>query len=67
MDESPILGQYCGNTIPDPVESSGNTMKVVFQSDGSVSLGGFSVTYTSLNEASKYISGIIISILYNNL
>ncbi|XP_052697133.1 cubilin-like isoform X2 [Crassostrea angulata] len=50
LSDSPIIGRYCGDTPPPVVESSGNTMKVVFWTDGSVSNGGFSARYTSPNE-----------------
>ncbi|CAG5136889.1 unnamed protein product, partial [Candidula unifasciata] len=39
---SPSLGRFCGEIIPtQPVESSGNMMKILFRTDGSVSNGGF--------------------------
>ncbi|XP_078582053.1 cubilin-like isoform X2 [Branchiostoma floridae x Branchiostoma japonicum] len=44
---SPFMTRLCGETPPTPVESTGNTMTVVFQTDGSVSNGGFSATYSS--------------------
>ncbi|XP_061178089.1 cubilin-like [Saccostrea echinata] len=50
LRDSPALGRYCGTTPPSVVEASGNTMKVVFFTDGSVSNGGFRAHYSSLNE-----------------
>ncbi|XP_070174131.1 cubilin-like [Littorina saxatilis] len=51
IDGSPSLGRKCGTTIPDPIESSSNTMRVRFRTDGSISSRGFSLTYTSDDEA----------------
>ncbi|XP_041458355.1 cubilin-like [Lytechinus variegatus] len=42
---SPILGTFCGSTIPEPIHSTGNGMRVEWQSDYSVSGRGFSATY----------------------
>ena len=47
------MGRYCGDSPPSVIESSGNTMKVVFWTDGSLSNGGFRAHYTSSNELSK--------------
>nr|CAB3234608.1 cubilin [Phallusia mammillata] len=45
---SPSLrGRICGAQLPSPFESSGNTMRVVFVTDASVSNGGFLATYSS--------------------
>ena len=48
--DSPQIGRYCGTNAP-VVQSSGNTMKVVFFSDGSVSGGGFLANYDSQDSA----------------
>ena len=37
----PLLGTFCGRNLPEPVRSSGNHMFVQFQSDSSISYGGF--------------------------
>ncbi|XP_070536661.1 cubilin-like [Ptychodera flava] len=50
-DNAPSLGRFCGHTIPVPVESSGNTMRVRFITDASISYGGFSAWYTSEDAA----------------
>ncbi|CAK8682879.1 unnamed protein product [Clavelina lepadiformis] len=42
-----IRGRICGSVIPDPFDSSGNTMRVVFTTDASVSNGGFLATYSA--------------------
>ncbi|XP_077124414.1 cubilin [Ranitomeya variabilis] len=50
--QSPLLAKLCGNIAPDTIiRSSGNTMKVSFITDGSVSSGGFQATFTSLEDA----------------
>ncbi|BFZ22426.1 hypothetical protein BsWGS_25465 [Bradybaena similaris] len=69
---SPSLAKFCGETTPaGPVESSGNTMKVIFFTDGDVSNAGFRATYTSDREAEcgGYITespGVIASPGYHN-
>ncbi|XP_021357124.1 cubilin-like [Mizuhopecten yessoensis] len=50
LADSPMKARLCGETIPVLQESSGNTMKVVFRTDGSISNGGFRASYTSNNE-----------------
>jgi len=49
-----MLGRYCGDNPPENVEVIGNTARVVFRTDASVSNGGFRATYTSDNEACKF-------------
>ncbi|XP_077993791.1 cubilin-like [Glandiceps talaboti] len=46
-DSAPSLGRLCGSTIPFPVQSSGNQMRVKFVSDGSVAAQGFLASYSS--------------------
>ncbi|XP_053408750.1 cubilin-like isoform X2 [Mercenaria mercenaria] len=57
--DSPIIGRYCGDNPPAMVETSGNTARVVFRTDGSVTNGGFRASYTSQNEAA--CGGLITS------
>ncbi|XP_044150585.1 LOW QUALITY PROTEIN: cubilin [Bufo gargarizans] len=50
--QSPLLEKLCGDVAQDTIiRSSGNTMKVVFITDGSVSSGGFQATFTSMEDA----------------
>ncbi|KAM4689065.1 cubilin [Discoglossus pictus] len=50
--QSPLLDKLCNNVAPDTkLRSSGNTMKVIFVTDGSVSSGGFLATYTSMEDS----------------
>ncbi|XP_043916230.1 cubilin-like [Protopterus annectens] len=51
---SPMLERFCGqsDTLPGTqVRSSGNTMRVVFYTDATGTDGGFSATYTSMEDA----------------
>lgn len=41
-------GKFCGRTVPDPVESSGNTMVVRFRSDHRLVSTGFKANYSRL-------------------
>lgn len=43
---SPILGTFSGDTIPNSVTSSSNAMLVVFHTDGSVTSSGWTASYT---------------------
>ena len=43
----PLLGTYCGQTIPSPVRATGYQMMVHFQSDSSVAYGGFRATFNT--------------------
>ena len=45
------LGRFCGNSIPSPITSSTNKIKVVFHSGTTLSafLRGFKLSYESVN------------------
>ena len=45
---SPILGTYCGNTIPPTHISSGNEVLLHLNSDGSVTSTGFQLEHQQL-------------------
>ncbi len=49
--DAPSFGRFCGNTAPQGIASTGNTMRVVFTSDGSVAFGGFSARYDSQDQS----------------
>ncbi|KAE8596094.1 hypothetical protein XENTR_v10015965 [Xenopus tropicalis] len=52
QNQSPLLRKLCGNVAPETeVKSSGNTMRVIFVTDGSVSSGGFLATFNSMEDA----------------
>uniref|UniRef100_A0A665XBY8 Cubilin-like n=1 Tax=Echeneis naucrates TaxID=173247 RepID=A0A665XBY8_ECHNA len=48
-DITSMKGKFCGQKIPKPVQSSGNTMVVRFKSDSSLNLKGFKATYTKFS------------------
>jgi len=43
---SDVIGTYCGSQTPPIVTSSGNSLIIVFSSDGSVGAAGFLASYT---------------------
>ncbi|XP_028815099.1 cubilin [Denticeps clupeoides] len=45
----PLVGTYCGNTVPPSFASSGNFLFVHFVSDGSVAFSGFNATYQTVD------------------
>ncbi|XP_060048215.1 cubilin [Erinaceus europaeus] len=44
---SPIIGQYCGGSNPNPIQSGSNQLVVIFNSDHSVQSGGFYATWST--------------------
>ena len=36
-----LLGRYCGDDKPDPIESTGQSLFMKFKSDGSITYAGF--------------------------
>lgn len=57
FSDSPVLGTFCGDTIPNDLYSSGKFIKVYFHSDASVEKRGFVSSYDVLHEEKngKYI------------
>lgn len=51
--DSPQVGRYCGDNPPSSVSVAGNTARVVFRTDASITNGGFSASYTSNEAACK--------------
>ncbi|XP_041670250.1 cubilin [Cheilinus undulatus] len=45
-ETDPLIGRYCGTTLPAPIHSSSNYLWIRFRSDSSVSRAGFRATYT---------------------
>ncbi|XP_054027363.1 cubilin [Dryobates pubescens] len=45
-----VLGRYCGNTLPDAVDTSDSFAYVKFATDGSVRAGGFRLRFDSSTE-----------------
>ncbi|XP_047205867.1 cubilin [Girardinichthys multiradiatus] len=46
MESDPLIGKYCGSSLPAPVLSSSNSLWIRFRSDSSVSRAGFRATYS---------------------
>ncbi|KAF7648099.1 hypothetical protein LDENG_00162070 [Lucifuga dentata] len=46
VETDPLIGKYCGNTLPAPIRSSSNLLWIRFKSDSSVSRAGFRAVYT---------------------
>ncbi|CAG5122170.1 unnamed protein product, partial [Candidula unifasciata] len=44
-ESAPLLGQFCGESLPPNITSSGNTMYISFSSDDSVNDWGFKGKY----------------------
>ncbi|CAL8311895.1 unnamed protein product [Merluccius merluccius] len=45
-ETDPLIGKYCGSTLPSPILSTSNTLWVRFKSDSSVHRAGFRAVYT---------------------
>ncbi|KAJ8276925.1 hypothetical protein GJAV_G00069430 [Gymnothorax javanicus] len=52
----PLVGTFCGNTVPAPFVSTGNFLTVRLITDSSVSLRGFNATYRAVD---KVCGGIL--------
>ncbi|XP_054478628.1 cubilin [Anoplopoma fimbria] len=46
METDPLIGRYCGSSLPAPILSSSNFLWIRFRSDSSVSRAGFRAVYT---------------------
>ncbi|XP_068160694.1 cubilin [Antennarius striatus] len=46
LETDPLIGKYCGSTLPSPIASSSNFLWIRFKSDSSVSHAGFRAVYT---------------------
>ncbi|KAF3688997.1 Inactive serine protease PAMR1 [Channa argus] len=42
---SGVIGRFCGNNIPAPIQSSGNNLHILFVSDGYKNFDGFFATF----------------------
>nr|XP_046226989.1 cubilin [Scatophagus argus] len=45
-ETDPLIGRYCGSSLPAPILSSSNFLWIRFRSDSSVSRAGFRAVYT---------------------
>ncbi|XP_071156308.1 cubilin-like isoform X2 [Mytilus edulis] len=64
LDDSPLFRRVCGETNPGIIQSYGNTMKVIFRTDGSISNGGFRASYSSQEDT---VCGGILSNTNGNI
>ena len=71
---SPMMGEYCGDSIPPSHVSSSNEILIQFQSDGSITYNGFKMEYnptgrqiTAIQNNTKYDRDIRIQNLGNIL
>jgi len=46
--ESPLIGEYSGYILPDPIMSSGNTLTFHFQSDNNMTMKGWEAVWEAL-------------------
>lgn len=42
---SGVIGRFCGNSRPAPIQSSGNSLHILFVSDGYKNFDGFFATF----------------------
>ncbi|XP_078660091.1 procollagen C-endopeptidase enhancer 2-like [Branchiostoma floridae x Branchiostoma belcheri] len=47
---APLIGKFCGNSIPAPMHSHGNALTVRFVTDNSVTETGFRLVYTTADQ-----------------
>ncbi|KAF7659780.1 hypothetical protein LDENG_00293110 [Lucifuga dentata] len=50
---SRVIGRFCGNNRPAPIQSSGNTMHILFVSDGYKNFDGFFATFQESSACSS--------------
>lgn len=50
---SGVIGRFCGNNRPAPIQSSGNSLHVLFVSDGYKNFDGFFATFQENSGKSK--------------
>ena len=50
---APMIGEYCGNSIPNNQISSTNSVFIYFESDGDVTESGFQLEYQRFSEYLK--------------
>ncbi|XP_034032738.1 inactive serine protease PAMR1 [Thalassophryne amazonica] len=50
---SRVIGRFCGNNRPAPIQSSGNTMHILFVSDGYKNFDGFFATFQETSACSS--------------
>ena len=51
---SPMMGKYCGDSIPPSHVSSSNEVLIRFESDGSVTEAGFQMEYNPIGNTHQF-------------
>ncbi|XP_034018584.1 inactive serine protease PAMR1 [Thalassophryne amazonica] len=46
---SPVIGRFCGDSLPPPLKSSGNVVHILFVSDGYNNFDGFVLTFQEIS------------------
>lgn len=65
MTDSQLLGRYCGSNLPPTIKSSSNILLVIFHSDWSFELEGFTLSYETIcGGVFREETGIIMSPFY---
>ncbi|XP_078253265.1 CUB and sushi domain-containing protein 3 isoform X2 [Rhinoraja longicauda] len=58
---SPLIGSFIDNKLPERIESSSNNMHLAFRSDGSVSFSGFHIEYKAKLRESCFDPGNVMN------
>ena len=53
--DSPVIGRYCGSTLPDAILSPGHEMMIEFSSDASIENSGFQLTYEKVIQGNNLL------------
>ncbi|XP_067863171.1 cubilin [Heptranchias perlo] len=65
-ETDPVIGKFCGSTLPAPITTSGNKLWLKFKADASVSKGGFLAVYKVACGGTLNGKGVIKSPYYPN-
>ncbi|BFZ17237.1 hypothetical protein BsWGS_20276 [Bradybaena similaris] len=57
QDTDPVIGEFCGSEIPDPITSSTEYLLIRFRSDDTINWKGFSATYQLATSSPDYVEG----------
>lgn len=57
---SRVIGRFCGNNRPAPIQSSGNSLHVLFVSDGYKNFDGFFATFQESSGTAGVLSAITL-------
>lgn len=65
--DSPLIGKYCGNTVPPRVTSDGRSLYVKFVSDGSTTYKGFEASFASVPASTALPLGTEVVKIHNKI